>query len=279
VQVVATRDGTPSTAQTVTMAEYAPGVFTYARNATTLDPIIVHLNNTLVTPSSPAAANEVLVIYATGAGTFDHPPATGAASPGSPVASARVTPTVTVGGVPAQVQFAGLTPGLVGLLQINIKLPTSLPATATLPLAVQFGSASSPSVNLNVVGQPAPATGNLTLTFSPNPVSQGTDGKWTYTLTLRETAGVGVTLTKMIIGGNDDSSSIASFFNGTHVGANGALASGIITSNLTPPVDRVFQFTGDDDAGHKGLTWSGSVRLNGPATSTGVSAVSGGNER
>ena len=148
--VIVTNNGTPSAPQNAAMAEYAPGVFTYARTATALDPIIVHLDNTLVSPSNPASANEVLVIYATGAGTFDHPPATGAPSPASPLANASVTPTVKVGGASASVSFAGLTPGYVGLLQINIQLPASLPSGSSLPLVVSFGTSASPAVNLAV---------------------------------------------------------------------------------------------------------------------------------
>lgn len=152
VQVVVTSNGTAGPAQSATMAEYAPGVFTYARTATVADPIIAHASdNTLVSPASPASAGEALVIYATGAGTFDNTPADGAAASGSPVSTTTVTPTVWVGGATAQALFAGLAPGYVGLLQINILLPSALPSGSSLPLVVQFGSnnASQP-VNLYV---------------------------------------------------------------------------------------------------------------------------------
>jgi uncharacterized protein (TIGR03437 family) len=150
VAVVVTRDGTLSTPQNAVMAEYAPGVFTYARTATALDPVIVHLDTSLVSPTNPATANEILTIYATGAGSFDHPPATAAPAVSSPLANSLVTPTVKVGGAAAQVQFAGLTPGFVGLLQINIQLPATLPAGNTLPLVIAFGSSAAPTVNLAV---------------------------------------------------------------------------------------------------------------------------------
>jgi uncharacterized protein (TIGR03437 family) len=148
--VVVTKDGTPSTPQSVTLAEYAPGVFTYARTATSLDPVIVHADNQLVTPANPATANEVLVIYGTGVGSFDNPPATGAAASSAPLAASLLTPTVAVAGSAAQVLFAGLTPGFVGLVQINIQLPATLPAGNTLPLTVAFGSSNAPIVNLSV---------------------------------------------------------------------------------------------------------------------------------
>jgi uncharacterized protein (TIGR03437 family) len=150
VPVVVSLNGTASSPQPVTMAEYAPGVFTYARTPTAIDPIIVHADNSLVSPDSPASANEVLIIYATGVGSFDNPPATGAPASGSPIATSLVTPAVTVGGSAAQVLFAGLTPGNVGLVQINIQLPGTLPAGSSLPLAIQFGASAAQPVNLYV---------------------------------------------------------------------------------------------------------------------------------
>jgi hypothetical protein len=71
-----------------------------------------------------------------------------------------------VGGTQAVVQFAGLTPGFVGLAQIRrgkadpddgarqrgIKLPATLPAGSSLPLIIQSGSATSTPVNLLVRG-------------------------------------------------------------------------------------------------------------------------------
>ncbi len=250
-------NGTSSAAQTVSLAEYAPGIFTYAPDASSVAPVIVHADNTLVTPASPAVANEVLIIYTTGIGHFDHPPATGSPASSSPLAKAMELPTVTLGGIPAQVQFAGLTPGFVGLVQINVQLPASLPAVHSLPLVVAYGSASSQTVNLSV-GAPS---ANLSLNFVPNPVSKGTDGKWSYNLTVTETGGVGVTLTKLTIGGQDYSASLASFFGSTRLAARAGVVVGIASSGFTPPFDLVWQITGNDDNGHTGLTWSGTVHL------------------
>ena len=255
--VAVINNGKSSDAQTVSMAEYAPGIFTYAPDASSVAPVIVHSNNTLVTPASPAVASEVLIIYTTGVGHFDHPPATGNPASASPLAKAAQMPTVTLGGVPAQVQFAGLTPGFVGLVQINVQLPASLPAGASLPLVVAFGSASSQTVNLSV----GAASANLSLSFEPNPVSKGSDGKWTYTLTVGETGGVGVTFTKLTIGGQDYTSSLADFFGSTRLEPKAGVVVGIASSGFTPPFDLVWQITGNDDHGHTGLVWSGTVHL------------------
>jgi uncharacterized protein (TIGR03437 family) len=152
VQVVVTVNGVPSLPLVANFSSYAPGVFTYQRAPGAMDPVIVHADNTLVTPTSPAQASEILTIYATGAGALNNAPADGAAAPSSPPATTTATPVVTVGGSRSAVQFCGLTPGLVGLLQINTQLPVVLPAgTGTplsLPLVVTFPGASSAPTNL-----------------------------------------------------------------------------------------------------------------------------------
>jgi uncharacterized protein (TIGR03437 family) len=69
-------------------------------------------NNTLVSPSNPALAGEIIIIYATGIGKLSNAPADGAGAPGGPLAQAVGPPAITIGGVASgTVYFAGLTPG------------------------------------------------------------------------------------------------------------------------------------------------------------------------
>jgi uncharacterized protein (TIGR03437 family) len=58
-------------------------------------------------------------------------------------------PVVTIGGVAAQVDFAGLTPGAVGLYQINAVVPANAP-TGSQPLVVSVNGVGSNSSNLQV---------------------------------------------------------------------------------------------------------------------------------
>lgn len=141
-----------STAQTAMIAPYAPAVFTYWRTPTALDPVVVHLDNSLVTPDKPAKPGEVLTVYATGIGNLSPLPVTGAASPASPPSATVNMPTATLGNGAASVSWAGMTPSMVGLAQINIQLPSSFPAVSTLPLLFSFAGATSQSVNLAVQG-------------------------------------------------------------------------------------------------------------------------------
>jgi uncharacterized protein (TIGR03437 family) len=56
---------------------------------------------------------------------------------------------VTIGGAPADVFFSGLTPGSVGLYQIDATLPTNTP-TGSQDLIVSIGGAASIATKLPV---------------------------------------------------------------------------------------------------------------------------------
>lgn len=148
--VLVERGGVPSAIRAAAVRTNAPGIFTYQPAADATAPVIVHLDGSVVTPASPARAGEPLVIFATGVGGLSDPPATGEASAAAPLAASTVDPTVTVGGAPAAVLFAGLTPGFVGLLQINVQLPESLPAGDELELVAAFGPDAAQTVMLAV---------------------------------------------------------------------------------------------------------------------------------
>ncbi len=85
--------------------------------------IAQHADFTLVSADRPAKPGETLVMYLVGMGSTNPPGVTGSPQTGS-LASAVVQPVVTVGGQPAVVAFAGLTPGGIGLYQINFTVPT-----------------------------------------------------------------------------------------------------------------------------------------------------------
>ena len=150
VNVVVTRNGEDSPIEPATIAEFAPAVFL---NPSTGEPIIQrHPDEALITAANPAKPGDVLIIFVTGIGGVSNPPATGAATADSPLARARVTPAVTVGGEAAKVLFAGLTPRFTGLGQINIQLPESLATTGpTMPLVIDFEGSRNPPVNLPVL--------------------------------------------------------------------------------------------------------------------------------
>src|SRR5215471_14255014 len=84
---------------------------------------VTHGDNSLVTPHNPASGGEVVSIYAAGLGAVDTPIAPGVAALYGPLVGMLQSPVVTAGEQPASVLCAGLTPGPVGLYQIQARLP------------------------------------------------------------------------------------------------------------------------------------------------------------
>lgn len=99
--------------------------------------------NALSYCGQPAKAGDNLEIYATGLGTVTPggdpngiPLATGVVAPLNPQIPYETPqkPTVTVGGVPANVGFSGIAPGFAGLYQINIVVPAGVAPGDSVPI-------------------------------------------------------------------------------------------------------------------------------------------------
>ncbi|MCU1259434.1 MAG: hypothetical protein JWO80_2319 [Bryobacterales bacterium] len=107
--------------------------------------------------SHPARAGDALVIYAIGLGATTPAVPDGTASPTSPLAVTN-TPIVNFGGgfasppMPGQVLFSGLTPGFVGLYQVNVIVPQGTPIGDTIGLIMQVDGFTSNNVNI-AIGQ------------------------------------------------------------------------------------------------------------------------------
>jgi uncharacterized protein (TIGR03437 family) len=149
-RVVVTRNGIASTLWNGVVPSRAgapqPGIYTYdGRRA-----IAVHaLTYTLVTQEAPLRAGDFAFVYAAGAGAVTNAPATGAGAPAAPLAELRDSVRVTLSEVPCEVQFAGLAPGLVGVYQINFRVPQGLSA-GLRDLVLTVAGVDSPPVQLPV---------------------------------------------------------------------------------------------------------------------------------
>jgi trimeric autotransporter adhesin len=89
-----------------------------------------------------AHPGEYVSIYCTGLGDVSNRPADGAPAPfGPPYSETLVTPAVTIGGVPAVVQFSGLAPGYAGLYQVNVLVPENAPLGDSVPVTLSVGTA------------------------------------------------------------------------------------------------------------------------------------------
>ena len=71
-------------------------------------------------------------------------PGSGEMSPTAPIATTKVSPDVTVGGLPAQVAFSGLAPLNIGLYQVNVVVPNGL-SPGVQPIELMIGGIASKS--------------------------------------------------------------------------------------------------------------------------------------
>ena len=134
-QVLATRSSSISVPQSVIIAPAAPGIFTTDGT----QGIIVDQNNKIVGPGNSATAGDAVVIYCTGLGEVN-PPATAGVPASLTQLSNTTTPvSVSIGGMDAKVLFSGLTPGFVGLYQVNAVVPSGVAAGDRVAVVLNAG--------------------------------------------------------------------------------------------------------------------------------------------
>jgi uncharacterized protein (TIGR03437 family) len=123
----------------------APSIFRsgVAGPQTDVPTVVRAINNQVVTLSNPVHRGDLLTIYATGLGRTTPSVETGVPAPADPLASALIRPEVTIGGVPVEVLYAGLTPGEVGIYQINVRVGGIVPMGLSIPLAITQGGAAT----------------------------------------------------------------------------------------------------------------------------------------
>jgi uncharacterized protein (TIGR03437 family) len=97
--------------------------------------------------AEPAAPGDVIVLWGTGFGPTSPPAPSGQEAPDGQIESVVNLPAVAIGGLPAQVVSATLTPGQAGLYQIAVQVPAGL-ADGDQPVTVQINGIQSSAVVL-----------------------------------------------------------------------------------------------------------------------------------
>jgi uncharacterized protein (TIGR03437 family) len=106
-----------------------------------------------VSAAEPAVAGETLVVYMAGLGAVNADVGFGAAASTSPPVSTVVTPQVTLEGTPITVVFSGLAPGYVGLYQVSVVMPATLPQGGLANLTVSATGSPAASVPIALATQ------------------------------------------------------------------------------------------------------------------------------
>ena len=86
----------------------------------------------------------IIVIFATGEGPTDPPGVDGKPALSTPLPQPLARVTVTIGGIGADVIYAGAAPLYVaGVLQVNARIPAAVTPGDAVPVVVTVGNSSS----------------------------------------------------------------------------------------------------------------------------------------
>jgi uncharacterized protein (TIGR03437 family) len=141
---VTTATGT-TPAVTVPVLGAQPGIFILDAAASGA----THANGSIVTASNPATRGEALVLYLTGLGPVMNQPASGASASLTTLSPTLINPQVTMGGFVAAVAFSGLTPGYIGLYQVNATVPAAV-ASGLVDVTVQANAVTSNTAKIAI---------------------------------------------------------------------------------------------------------------------------------
>ena len=129
-----------SFSQSIYIMPTAPGIFTTS-------------DGRYIVPQVSVLPGNYATLYLTGAGAVSPPIATGAAPPAGSAVSSLPKPVgyveVYIGGESAQVSFAGIPDLLVGVTQVNFRVPSDM-KSGDQPVVVVVGNASSQTAYLHV---------------------------------------------------------------------------------------------------------------------------------
>jgi len=127
---------------TVLVTTTAPGIFTSDASGVGQGAIL-NQDGTMNSPGNPASIGSYVSVYATGEGQTNPGGADGKPG-GSPAPLPLQLVAATIGGVNAQVQYAGGVPGLVaGVLQVNVQIPPGITPGNTVPIILNIGAQTS----------------------------------------------------------------------------------------------------------------------------------------
>jgi uncharacterized protein (TIGR03437 family) len=127
----------------VPVAAAIPGLFTKDFSGTGQGAILNH-DGSLNSAANPAARGSIVSLYATGEGETNPAGLDGMLAGAAPP-KPRLPVTATIGGISAEVTYAGGATGLVaGGMQINVRVPASIAPGGAVPVVITIGDVALP---------------------------------------------------------------------------------------------------------------------------------------
>jgi uncharacterized protein (TIGR03437 family) len=135
--------GNASAGDNLRVVDAAPGIFMLNLAG---QGAIINQDNTVNSSSNGALVGSTISIYATGQGQTNPPGVDGAISQDASPQPPPLAVTVQIGGLPAQVSYAGAAPGApAGFMQVNAVIPDGVPKGSSVPVVMTVGTAASQS--------------------------------------------------------------------------------------------------------------------------------------
>lgn len=140
--------GAPRFKTSLPVAEAAPAIFTVEGGSG--QAAALNEDGSFNSEWNAAPRGSVVTLFATGAGQTTPPGEDGKAA-AAPFATPSAPLALSIGGFPAEILFAGSAPALVGVLQINARVPSGFAPRGILPVELTVRNArSQPGVTLAV---------------------------------------------------------------------------------------------------------------------------------
>jgi uncharacterized protein (TIGR03437 family) len=135
---------------TVPLASEAPGIFTTASSGSG-QAAVLNADSSVNSGSNPAPTGTQVSFFATGLGVTVPAFTTGqVGATQEPLNRTVQQPVVTIGGVPATVQYSGLAPSFVGLYQVNVVIPLGLASNPSSPVQITINGKTANAVTIAV---------------------------------------------------------------------------------------------------------------------------------
>lgn len=142
------RTGSGSATLPVPVVSVTPAIFAQG-NTGMGQGAILNQDFTTNSPHNPATRGSIVMLYGTGFGLLDPQPADGKIADRPAVT--RLGVTASIGGISAEVTYAGAAPGLIaGVVQVNLRVPDGVAPNLAAPISVTIGQAVTPSVTVAI---------------------------------------------------------------------------------------------------------------------------------